>query len=134
MQKKNKWIMYGATGVIGFGLLAGGAATVANAMELETSSSTVAGGIISGKEVTAQPKATSTNEDGKVTVVSIPSADSIDSTPSINSAPSTPSPNSVISTPSVQSVDSPNSAPSPVSVPSVDSPQSVDSVESADSN
>ena len=124
MQKKNKWIMYGATGVIGFGLLAGGASTVANAMELQTSSASIPGGVISGNEVAASPAANKANSDENLTVVSIPSADSIDSTPSVDSVDSADSANSA---PSVNSVDS------SVSVPSVDSPQSADSVASADS-
>ena len=143
-----KWITYGVTGVVGLGVLAGGAVAAASTMDLRTDDGNVVpggaiterGSVIDGKKV----QLSETNS--SVTVVSAPSPLSVTSTPSAPSAkspvskPSAPSVNSPVSEPSAPSVQSPVSKPSapsvqsPVSKPSAPSVNSPDSAPSAASN
>ncbi len=124
MNSKQKWIVYGVTGAMGIGVLAGGAAAAASAMDLRTTDgTTVPGGVITGRDAgvldrgNVQMRVT----DSSVTVVSAPSPTPVAVDPS-------PSPASVASAPSAPS---PASAPSPMSAAS---PASVASVGSAGSN
>lgn len=134
-----KWVTYGVTGVVGLGIIAGGAAAAASAMDLRTEDGNVVpGGAITERSSMLDDKKVQLREtDSSVTVVSAPSPRSVISSPSTVSKPSAPSPmsaNSPISKPSAPSPQSPLSKPS---APSANSPASVDSpasAPSADSN
>lgn len=114
MNTKHKWMVYGATGLVGLGVFAGGAAAVANAMELRTTEGTVIseGAITDEVPVAADRAEQEQVVDPKLTVVSAPSA---------------ASPASAVSAHSTQSAESPVSTPSPASPASVDSPNSPNS-------
>ncbi|WP_449278381.1 hypothetical protein [Leucobacter sp. GX24907] len=133
---KKKWIAYGATGLVGLGLFAGGAAAAANAMELRTTDGTVvSGGPITTDDATGSGNAALQNDrapvaDSSVTVVSAPSATSVGSPGSSASAASV---QSAASAATAASAASASSAASAVSAPSAQSPASVDSPASAPS-
>jgi hypothetical protein len=134
MNSKQKWIVYGVTGAMGIGVIAGGAAAAASAMELRTTDgTTVPGGVITGRDAgvldrgNVQMRVT----DSSVTVVSAPSATPVEvdvssSAASVASAPSAPAP-----APVAPPADSPASALSPMSAAS---PASAASVGSAGSD
>ena len=130
---KKKWIFTGVAGVVGLGIVAGGAAATASTMNLQTTDGTVIpggainerAGVLSGN--TVQLRETNSS----VTVVSAPSVANVDtpaSAPTAGSAPST------ASAPSPASVPSPASAPSAATAPSSASAPSAASVASAASS
>jgi hypothetical protein len=125
MNSKQKWIVYGVTGAMGIGVLAGGAAAAASAMDLRTTDgTTVPGGVITGRDAgvldrgNVQMRVT----DSSVTVVSALSPTPVAVDPAPASAPSAASVASAASAPAPAPVappaDSPVSAPSPVSAAS----------------
>ena len=76
MNTKQKWIAYGLTGVVGIGVIAGGAAATASAMDLRTTDgTTVPGGAITGREggMLERGNVQLRVTDSSVTVVSAPS-------------------------------------------------------------
>jgi len=134
-----KWIAYGVTGLVGLGVIAGGAAATASTMDLQTTEGTVVpGGALTNRgDVldTATVHLQQTNS--SVTVVSAPSAATIVSAASAPSATTAPSPAtapSAASAPSPVSAPSPATAPSPASPPSPATAPSPASVASAASN
>ncbi len=122
-----KWVAYGVTGLVGIGIISGGAAAVASSMDLRTEQGTVVpgGAITERSSVLDRDKVQLRATNSSVTVVSAPSPRSVDS------RPSAPSPHSPDSSPSPHSPDSP---PSPASPPSAHSPDSPNSAPSADSD
>lgn len=130
-----KWIAYGATGALGLGVIAGGAAAAASTMDLRTQDGAVVpGGAITERASVLDGKKVQLRQtDSAVTVVSAPSPRSVDSGPSTVSQPS---PQSPVSKPSAPSASTPASTDSPVSkpsAPSANTPASTDSPASAPS-
>lgn len=127
-----KWIAYSVTGVVGVGLLAGGASAVASSMDLRTGDGqTIPGGPLVGSTesspaVIESPKVTLSVTDTSVTVVS-----TVTPTPS----PLTPvTPATPVSPVTPATPASPATPPSPASPVSKVSPVSPVSVASAASN
>ena len=106
---KKKWIAYGVTGIVGLGIIAGGAAAAAQSMDLRTiDDERISSGTLNGTLSTDQPL--------------------VDPSPSVDpSAPSAVTPPTATSAPSADTQPSPASQPSPVSPPS---PVSVNSAAS----
>lgn len=147
MNSKTKWIAFGATGIVGLSLIAGGAAVNASTMDLRTNDGTeVPATLKSGKSVLDREAITLRVSDGAVSVVTAataasavsapasPSAVSTVSTPSPISPVSAPTAASAASVPANETAPSPVSAPTPVSAPSPASAPSSGSVPSAPSN
>lgn len=129
---KKKWILYGATGVVGLSLLAGGAVAAANAMDFRTQT----GQVESGGTLTGLDSAVSNADATKVTAnttASTPSAVSAATAVSAVSVQSAASKASAVSAASPASKASPPSAVSAPSPVSVNSPASAASAASADS-
>src|SRR5690606_3309868 len=85
-----KWIAYGATGAVGLGVIAGGAAAAASTMDLRTQDGAVVpGGAITERASVLDGKKVQLRQtDSAVTVVSAPSPRSVASGPSAVSRPS----------------------------------------------
>jgi hypothetical protein len=131
MNTKQKWIAYGLTGVVGIGVIAGGAAATASAMDLRTTDGTIVpGGAITGRDggMLERGNVQLRVTDSSVTVVSAPSPTpvAVDSIASVASAPAPVAPAPVAPAPAP--------ADSPASAPSAASPVSAASVGSAGSN
>ncbi|QTV79677.1 hypothetical protein [Microbacterium sp. NIBRBAC000506063] len=149
---KKKWIAYGITGVVGLGVVAGGATAAASSMDLRTQDGTVVPGstITNGKSVIDGTTVQLRDTGSSISVVTAPTAQSAVSAVSRQSAPSARSVASAASAPAVskKSSDSSKKAtatkkkqysapsysapsysapsrPSPASAPSADSPDSV---------
>ncbi|WP_460784561.1 hypothetical protein [Microbacterium tumbae] len=127
-----KWIAYGVTGLVGLGVVAGGAAATASTMDLHTTEGTVVpGGAVTNRGNvldTATVQLQQTNS--SVTVVTAPSAATVP-TPATAVTPQTaPSPTTA---PSPKTPPSPATPPSPVTPPSAASPTTPASAASAPS-
>ncbi len=122
MNNKN-WIAIGAASALSIGVLASGAATVANAMPLIENATGLS---LPGLD-TLQSGNGSADVDFSVTSDSIVSPASSDSPVSLTSADSAVSADSPASPASVNSPASPASVDSPASPASVNSPASIDS-------
>lgn len=124
------WITYGVTGIVGVGLIAGGATAAAASMELRTTAGeVVSGGAITGKDgsVLDRPTVHLQVTGSSATVVSANTPTALTSTVTIVSAASAPAP----------APPAPAPAPAPVSAPtaaSAISAASAGSVASANSN
>lgn len=115
MQKTTRWIVIGASGTLGLGLIAGGALTAANAFEIRDANGvTVETVPASGSDVSPTPEpATPTTTDGSDTMT--PTASPVTSSPSspMTSSPSSPM---TVSPPSPVTPDTPPTPPTPGSV------------------
>ena len=132
---KKKWIFTGVAGVVGLGIVAGGAAATASTMNLQTTNGTVIpDGAITERAGVLDSKTVQLRQtNSAVTVVSAPSAANVDTTASAPSpAPSAASAPTAASAPSP--APSPASAPSAASAPSPASAPSAASVASAASD
>ena len=109
---KKKWIAYGVTGIVGLGLIAGGAAAAAQSMDLRTiDDERISSGTLNGTLSTDQPL--------------------VDPSPSVDpSAPTAVTPPTATSAPSATTQPSPTTQPSQPSPVSPPSPVSVDSAAS----
>lgn len=117
---RKKWIAYGVGGVVGIGILAGGAVTAAQAMDLRSlDGQTIPGGSLTGKAslVSETPGAT--------TPAPAPSPSATHTGPSPVTPPTAATP---------PTAPTPATSPSPVTPPSPVSPASPVSVTSAPSN
>src|SRR5690606_36544676 len=78
---KKKWIFTGVAGVVGLGIVAGGAAATASTMNLQTTDGTaIPGGAITQRAgVLDVPTVNLRETTSSVTVVSVPSAANVDS-------------------------------------------------------
>ncbi|HET8928783.1 MAG TPA: hypothetical protein VFN24_13270 [Microbacterium sp.] len=88
---KKKWITYGVTGIIGLGLIAGGAAAAAQSMDLRTiDDQRISNGTLDGTLSTDQPAVdpTQTAEPDATTAVTPPSTVSPPSPVSVHSVAS----------------------------------------------
>ena len=106
---RKKWVAYGVSGVVGLGILAGGAVTAAQAMDLRSlDGQTIPGGSLTGKAslVSETPDATPTP------------------TPSPSASHTGPSPVTTPTAATPPTPPTPASAPSPVTPPSPVSPVS----------
>lgn len=118
MNTKTKWIAVGATSVLGFGLLAGGAVASANTMPLNNNSGDSVGTGISQIDERSNESPVLVNEspmlvnENTVTETNVDSAAAVTDTASPVSVQSAASATSPVS---VQSAASPVSAQSPVS-------------------
>lgn len=113
--KTKKWIVYGATGVVGLGLIAGGATAAAAAMDLrDAEGATLPGGQLTGKAPStfdsSTPVRMQVTEDD-ATVVSAPSP-----TPAASPQPA-PSPATPATPATPASPVTPVTPPSPVTPP-----------------
>jgi hypothetical protein len=111
MNTKTKWIAVGATSVLGFGLLAGGAVASANTMPLNNNSGDSVGTGISQIDDRSNESPVLVNEN----TVTETNTDSVAAVTDTASPVSVQSAASAISPVSVQSAASPVSAQSPVS-------------------
>lgn len=126
-----RWITYGVSGVVGIGLLAGGATAAAASMDLRmTDGQVVPGGAITGKNgsVLDRPTVQLQVTETSATVVSATTPAALTSTITITSAASAPA---APAAPAPASPPVPASAPTPASVVST---ASAGSVASAGSN
>lgn len=123
--EKRKWIAYGVTGAVGVGIVAGGAAVAANAMEIRTIEGTTlpGGAIVYGDAKTADKGAIAT---GKMELRDTGTSVSVVTPPSATTAPSVASPPapSPVTPPSPVTQPSPITQPSPVTPPSPATPPS----------
>ena len=88
---RKKWITYGVTGIVGLGLIAGGAAAVAQSMDLRTiDDQRISNGTLDGTLSTDQPvvEPTQTADPSVTTAVTPPSTVSPPSPVSVHSAAS----------------------------------------------
>ncbi|MEV7694693.1 hypothetical protein AB0N73_15310 [Microbacterium sp. NPDC089189] len=123
---KKKWLTYGVGGVLGAGILAGGATVAAQAMELRTSDGQVLpGGAITGRESAALDAdgVLVRLHDDHVSIVSAPEPQQLDADDTVPSVPSVPEvappPAPAPEAPVVPAPQAPaDSAPSIVSAPS----------------
>lgn len=138
MDTKKKWITFGAIGVVGLGILAGGAAATAASMDLRSTDGTVLpGGAITGREsgVLDRSGVQMNVTDTSVSVVSVASVVTPPSVPTAASvaSPITPPPAPAPAPAPAQPAPAPVYD-SPASIPSAASAASVASVASAGSN
>jgi len=117
-----KWIFTGVAGVVGLGIVAGGAAATASTMNLQTTDGTVIpGGAINERASVLDGKTVQLRQtNSAVTVVSAPSAANVDSTASVPSPATAPSPAPTPASapsPAPSPASAPSPAPSPVSAP-----------------
>lgn len=125
--KSKKWIVYGATGVIGLGLLAGGAAAAATAMDLrDAEGTTLPGGQLTGKSAAnldgSTPITMDVTDDTATVVTTV--------TPTVSPVTPVTPPSPV--TPVTQAT--PPTPPSPLTPPSPVTPATPASAASAPSN
>lgn len=131
MQKRT-WITVGAAGTLGLGLVATGAMTAANAMDVSTEAGATRGVAVTGASLDGTaPVTVRVSDDGHASVASAPTAASATTAPTASTAPSAATP---ASSPTAQSPASVPSAQTPASVPSAQSAQSAQSPQSAPSN
>lgn len=116
---KKKWIFTGVAGIVGLGVVAGGAAATASTMDLKTTDGTVIpGGAITERSGVLDANTVQLRQtNSSVTVVSAPSAANVDTTVSAPD-PATAATAASAPSPAPSPASAPSPAPSPASAPS----------------